>query len=66
MGTIVRYLALAALVAVTVTVAVNWFSGPRVAEHADAPPTEIRDIYDPVAAGEPVPDGFRQLLAREL
>jgi hypothetical protein len=25
-----------------------------------------RDVYDPVAAGEPVPAGFRQLLARDV
>jgi hypothetical protein len=24
-----------------------------------------RDVYDPVAAGEPLPDGFRQLLPRD-
>lgn len=65
MATTLRYLAYAAIVAVSVAVAVNWASSPRVAERPDASPTDIRDIYDPVAAGEPTPDGFRQLLARD-
>lgn len=31
----------------------------------DYSPENLDDLYDPVAAGEPLPDGFRQLLDRD-
>jgi hypothetical protein len=55
---------LAAFVAVALLVS-NVLAPPRVAEPPDAESPRIAEIYDPVAAGEPVPSGFRQLLARD-
>lgn len=38
---------------------------PRVAEPPGGQSGAPREAYDPVAAGEPTPPGFRQLLARD-
>jgi Protein of unknown function (DUF3179) len=44
-----------------------WLVGsPANKLQVDSGPVEVPDgVYDPVAAGEPVPNDFRQLLARD-
>lgn len=51
-----------ALAAVTV-----WAFGPSTSIVSAEPGVRVgpRQAYDPVAAGEPLPDGFRQLLPRD-
>jgi hypothetical protein len=41
------------------------FDQPRVAEPPGVETPSPEGVYDPVAAGEPTPSGFRQLLARD-
>lgn len=43
-----------------------WLGPPEVAEPPDADPPEIGDIQDPARVGNPMPDGFRQLVARDV
>ena len=65
---ILKRLAVAVVAVALVAMLVgNWLIPlpPRVAEPPDAEPPAIAEIYDPVTAGEPVPSGFRQLLARD-
>lgn len=53
------------VIAAVVLLVGHWVGPPRVAEPPDTEPPDIADIFDPVAAGEPVPDGFRQVLGRD-
>lgn len=55
-----------AVLAALMVLAFNWAVGsPQVSEDPAAEPPDISDIFDPVAAGEPTPSGFRQVLARD-
>ena len=42
-----------------------WAGSPRVAEPPGAETPSPEGVYDPVAAGEQTPPGFRQLLGRD-
>lgn len=44
-----------------------WAFGPNTPAETAEPGVRVgpRDAYDPVTAGEPLPDGFRQLLPRD-
>lgn len=53
------------ILVVNVLFAVGWVGTPEVAEPPDVDPPVVRDIPNPAGAGQPVPDGFRQLLARD-
>lgn len=56
---------------VAVVAAVAWFALPRLVgpavnegEPADVP--DPRTVYDPVSAGEPLPDGYRDVTSRDV
>ena len=56
-----------AVAAVLLTVTIWAYAEP--AQQLQAGPTNVRidpsDVYNPVLAGEPLPDGFRQILPRD-
>lgn len=62
MNRLTTWLGAAALLALTV-----WAFGPTTPSSTADPGIRVgaRDAYDPVTAGEPLPDGFRQLLPRD-
>jgi hypothetical protein len=53
------------IVVLVVAVLLPSLGGTRVAEPPEGQPRAPMNVYDPVAAGEPTPPGFRQLLSRD-
>jgi hypothetical protein len=53
------------ILVLVVVVVQPWLRGSRVAEPPGGQARAPTDVYDPVAAGEQTPPGFRQLLSRD-